>query len=96
MALLLFLSHSNDRRIPEYGNLASASPSVDKRADVDLQIDLLAEHKITHLIAIVAAIADRVGVDTASIAELTQLERDVAPKQLLDEIQSRAEQRKKK
>ena|SRR5580704_14399141 len=68
----------------------------DKRADLDLQIDLLAEHKITHLIAIVAAIADRVGVDTASIAELSQLERDVAPKQLLDEIQSRAEQRKKK
>jgi uncharacterized membrane protein len=68
----------------------------DKRADLDLQIDLLAEHKITHLITIVAAIAGHLGIDTSTIPELGQLQSDIAPKQVLDEIQSRADSGKKK
>jgi uncharacterized membrane protein len=73
-----------------------AGEVADKRADLDLQIDLLAEHKITHLISIVAGIADHLGMDTSAIPELDQLESDVAPKQVLDEIQSRAASDKKK
>src|SRR5262244_1129529 len=51
-----------------------AGEVADKRADLDLQIDLLAEHKITHLVTLVAVIADRLGVDTRTIPELPQLE----------------------
>jgi uncharacterized membrane protein len=68
-----------------------AGEVADKRADLDLQIDLLAEHKVTHLIRVVAAIADHLGVDTSIVPELGQLESDVAPKQVLDEIQYRAD-----
>jgi uncharacterized membrane protein len=66
-----------------------AGEVADKRADLDLQIDLLAEHKITHLITIVAAIADHLGIETGSMPELAQLENDVAPKRVLDEIAAR-------
>jgi len=38
--------------------------AADKRADVDLQISLLAEHEITKLATLVAAIAAHVGVRT--------------------------------
>jgi len=66
-----------------------AGEVADKRADLDLQIDLLAEHKITHLVTIVATIADHLGIETGKIPELALLESDVAPKQVLDEIQAR-------
>lgn len=66
-----------------------AGEVADKRADLDLQIDLLAEHKITHLITIVAAIADHLGVESGKISELAQLESDVGPRQVLDEIRAR-------
>jgi uncharacterized membrane protein len=68
-----------------------AGEVADKRADLDLQIDLLAEHKITHLVGIAALIADHLGIDTNAIPELGQLESDVAPKQVLDEIKYRAD-----
>jgi len=73
-----------------------AGEVADKRADLDLQIDLLAEHKITHLVSVVAAIADHLGLDTRTIPELPQLEEDVAPKRLLDEIKSRQDSKKPK
>jgi len=72
-----------------------AGEVADKRADLDLQIDLLAEHKITHLVTIVAAIADHLGIETGKIPELALLESDVAPKQVLDEIQARQRPEKK-
>jgi uncharacterized membrane protein len=72
-----------------------AGEVADKRADLDLQIDLLAEHKITHLITMVAAIADHLGIDTAKMPELAQLESDVAPKEVLDEIRDRQRAEKK-
>jgi uncharacterized membrane protein len=66
-----------------------AGEVADKRADLDLQIDLLAEHKVTHLITIVAAVADRLGIDTGKMPELAELESDVAPKEVLDQITAR-------
>jgi len=72
-----------------------AGEVADKRADLDLQIDLLAEHKITHLVTLVAVIADRLGIDTSTIPDLSQLGSDVAPKAVLDEIRYRADSEKK-
>ena len=37
--------------------------AADKRADLDLQVSLLAEHEVTRLVTLVSGIADRMGVE---------------------------------
>lgn len=59
----------------------------DRRADLDLQVSLLAEHEITHLIQLVTAIAHRMGLEESRNPELAELARDVAPEKVLDEIE---------
>ncbi|UDL93126.1 DUF1003 domain-containing protein [Lichenihabitans sp. PAMC28606] len=62
----------------------------DKRADLDLQINLLSEHEVTRLLTLTKAIAKHLGVDTSDQPELEELERDVAPEAVLDKIEDRA------
>ena len=62
--------------------------AADKRADLDLQISLLAEHEITKLATLVSAIADRLDVETHVDEELDEIEQDVAPEAVLDEIEA--------
>lgn len=59
----------------------------DKRADLDLQISLLAEHEITRIISLVSAIADKLGVEGADDPELAELARDVMPEAVLQHMQ---------
>lgn len=59
----------------------------DKRADLDLQVNLLAEHEITRLIHMVDGIAARLGVTTGRDAHLEDLKRDVAPERVLEEME---------
>ncbi len=59
----------------------------DKRADLDLQISLLAEHEITKLATLVAALADKMGVQTEVDRELDEIQHDVAPNAVLDRIE---------
>src|SRR3954449_9010569 len=69
--------------------------TADKRADLDLQVGLLAEHEVTRLVTLVSGIADRVGVKAVDEAELDEIRQDVAPEAVLDEIEAaepRAEQ----
>src|SRR3954462_14431046 len=54
----------------------------DKRANLDLQVSLLAEHEITHLITLVKAIADKLGIDEAQNPEIEELTRHVTPEQV--------------
>jgi uncharacterized membrane protein len=61
----------------------------DKRAELDLQISLLAEHEVTKLVAMASAIADRLDVETEVDQELPELKQDVAPEIVLDEIEER-------
>ena len=63
--------------------------SADKRADLDLQINLLAEHEVTKLIALVSRIAETLDVPEARDGELEELKRSVAPEAVLDEIEDR-------
>ena len=63
--------------------------AADKRADLDLQINLLSEHEVTKLIALVSSIADRMGVKTEVDPEVDELKQDVAPEAVLDEIEER-------
>lgn len=58
----------------------------DERADLDLQTNLLAEHEVTRLIAMVAAIADRLGIGEVKPDDVEDLKRDVAPERVLDAI----------
>ncbi|MBC6982685.1 DUF1003 domain-containing protein [Caulobacter sp. 17J80-11] len=60
----------------------------ERRNELDLQINLLAEHEITRLIALVTDIADKLGIEAARDPELRELSRDVAPEAVLDEISS--------
>jgi uncharacterized membrane protein len=61
--------------------------AADKRADLDLQINLLAEHELTKLVALTSAVADRMGVKTEVDPEVEELKQDVAPEAVLDEIE---------
>ncbi|HWX49224.1 MAG TPA: DUF1003 domain-containing protein [Roseomonas sp.] len=63
--------------------------TAEKRAELDLQISLLAEHELTKLTRIVAAVADRLGVETGGDFDLEEIKRDVAPEAVLDEIEAR-------
>ncbi len=62
--------------------------AADKRADLDLQISLLAEHEVTRLVTLVSGIAERLGVRTEADAELDEIARDVAPEAVLDELEA--------
>ena len=59
----------------------------DKRADLDLQVSLLSEHEVTHLIQLVTAIGEKLGVEESRDPELEELARDVAPEKVLDEME---------
>jgi uncharacterized membrane protein len=65
------------------------SAVADKRAELDLQVSLLAEHEVTKLAAMVSAIAGRLGVETEVDAELEEVKEDIAPERVLDEIEER-------
>jgi uncharacterized membrane protein len=60
----------------------------DKRADLDLQISLLAEHEITRLISLVTAIAERLELDAARNPELAELSQDVAPERVMEKMEA--------
>jgi uncharacterized membrane protein len=61
--------------------------AADKRADLDLQINLLAEHEVTKLITMVSAITDHLNIKTNIDTEIEELKQDVAPEAVLDEIE---------
>src|SRR3954453_2956315 len=64
--------------------------AADKRADLDLHISPLAEHEVTKLVAMVSAITDHLGIETEADDEVGELQQDVAPDAVLDEIERRS------
>jgi uncharacterized membrane protein len=63
------------------------SRMADQRADLDLQISLLAEHEITRLVTLVTEMAKRLDVPSARDPELREIAKDVAPERVLDRMQ---------
>lgn len=59
----------------------------DRRADLDLQISLLAEHEVTRLIELVSAMAEKMGIEAALDAELEELKQDVHPVDVMKKIE---------
>jgi len=62
--------------------------AADTRANLDLQISLLAEHEITKLAELMSTMAQRMGVEPNATRELRDVKRDVAPDAVLDKIES--------
>ena len=56
----------------------------DRRADLDLQVSLLAEHEITQLVKLVTAIAEKLEIAEARAPELEEAKRDIRPETVLD------------
>ena len=61
--------------------------AADKRADLDLHINLLAEHELTKLTEVVTAMASRMDVHFGQ-ADMAEVEKDVAPEAVLDAIEA--------
>ena len=59
----------------------------DRRADLDLHINLLTEHELSRLATLIARIAERVGVP-ADDAQIREIERDVDPERVMDAIEA--------
>jgi uncharacterized membrane protein len=62
--------------------------AADKRADLDLQISLLAEHEISKLAVLTSAIAKHLGVKSNADREVADAKQEVAPDKVLDKIEA--------
>lgn len=59
-----------------------------RQSDLDLQINLLAEHELTRLVKLVDAMAMKMGVAVVDRDELKEIEEDVSPEAVLDGLKS--------
>ena len=64
--------------------------AADRRAELDVQISLLAEAEITKLVELVSEIAARMNVPAAEQEEIEEMKRQVAPEAVLDAIEESA------
>lgn len=55
-----------------------------RQSELDLQINLLAEHELTRLVALVDAVAKKLGVEAVAPGELDEIKQDVSPEAVLD------------
>lgn len=62
------------------------SAEADQRADLDLQIGLLAEHELTRVLKMLDQIQDKMGIENDYDKELRDLEKNVHPEDVLAEI----------
>ena len=60
------------------------SGEAERRAELDLQISLLAEHEVTRLITLVKAIGEKLDIEASKDPELPELQQDVEPEKVLD------------
>ena len=60
--------------------------AADRRADLDLHINLLAEHELSRLADLVARIAEKLEIDPRSI-DMDEVRRDIEPERVLDALE---------
>jgi len=63
----------------------------DKRADLDLQINLLAEYEITQLVKLTTKLGQNLGVEGARDPQLEHIAQEVAPESVLEQIDAEEE-----
>lgn len=64
--------------------------AADKRADLDLHINLLAEHELTKVATLLAAVADHLGIEPKPDG-YEEIKQDIVPEAVLDEIEHQQE-----
>ena len=64
------------------------SAIADRRAELDMQVGLLAEQEVTKLVQMVADISEKLGVEPPGSAEVEEMKRGVAPEAVLDAIEA--------
>ena len=67
-----------------------AAVAADRRADLDLQINLLTEHEVTRLASMVEAIAARLGAELP-VPDLDEIKRDIDPETVVRQIEAHDE-----
>jgi uncharacterized membrane protein len=63
------------------------SEESERRADLDLQIGLLAEHELTRVLLMLEAIQEKMGIENRDDSELADLEKETKPEDVLAEIE---------
>ncbi len=62
------------------------SLEAERRAELDMHINLLTEHEITRVLQMLDAIQDKMGIDNHQDSELADLEMETRPEDVLAEI----------
>jgi uncharacterized membrane protein len=63
------------------------SEEAERRSDLDLQMDLLTEHELTRALLMLDKIQEKLGVEKDPDPELTELEKEIKPEDVLAEIE---------
>jgi len=61
--------------------------AADKRANLDLQVNLLAEHEVTKLATMLATVMEHLGIPAYEDQEVNEITHDVAPEAVLDALE---------
>ena len=61
----------------------------ERRSHLDLQLNLLSEQENTKMIAILQAIAEKVGADVSDVPHLDALSEETQPERLIEQIEAR-------
>lgn len=64
------------------------SSRADTRNHLDVQVGLLTENETTHILRLVAAISERMGIDAVKDPEIQELVRKVEPQSMLEQIET--------
>lgn len=75
LSLMVLVSQNREAKLDE------------QRADLDLQIDLLAEHEITRILVIVDAMAKKMGLENLCGAEISDFEKEIRPRDLIKQLE---------
>jgi uncharacterized membrane protein len=64
----------------------------ERRVELDLQINLLAEYEITRILTLVDAMAKKMNLEECDKEEIQELKKDVKPEAVLKELENKVEE----
>jgi len=79
LTTFILISQNHDTRVSE------------KRNHLDLQLNLLSEQENTRMLAILQAIAAKVGADLSAVPEIQALSEETQPEKLMEQIEQHQE-----
>jgi uncharacterized membrane protein len=65
--------------------------NAETRNHLDVQVSLLTEHETTHILRVVKAIGEKMGVAEVADPEIAQLLRSVEPQEMIDQIEGQVD-----